>query len=699
MALLLTPSLIAFLLALALTLPAAHLIGRSAARRRSVAPGRAREVMPSLPSAPPRHGSAERRWDRAMDRIERELLARFAEQGALDVEAHELAAQLGEHPERLEAVLARMREEIPSRMRIMRSGAIRMDFSSEHLLALKRSRRRSMPRKLALGAIAAVANLGAAWPFLSLALIVLVTLSSMLDVSQTAFDAEQAMISVGVTGLMASAAVIGATLALGLFMQLALTPWLNSPRLKARLADEPRPARKLPRYRHDPVPLLYLDAPLSQHYIVHSASTSWWGRGGSSSSRDGDGSSLDLDDLGEGAAIALIVMALLAILAAAVTLIAVWLRGIWRAVRRLDEPPLSTSPTLWIRTAPAIDKWERFVPTNDLVIRTLHALKRQIDHRRAPDDDLAARLLILAKSKGGVLTGLDIVFHEGLDLGEAHEVGARLTGILDGQILHDNEGELAFAFPPRALEKLVAEPDQDLWSEYLTFDRRGAPERRAKQPKDGVPVNLVGLTLGHLHASARLVAGTYLMALMAAWFVSPLNTFIAPLPAALSWAILLSAAVMTFGATTLVAVAHYMAAHNAALGVRRDVRRAAFKRVAIALEEGASLVHFEPLVEQLFTEFRPAWRELDQALVRSEVRAVALDLELEPTSDARYVEQESYELSSLRRRLEEDRAFASVFDFERVAFEFHQALEQGAADEVVFDTAMEREHVTALGSL
>ncbi len=686
---------IVFLIALACTLPAAHLMGWWLSRKRQVKAGHIREVMPSLPSSPPRKGRAERRWDRAMNRVEKRLLAQF-KQGATQVHAAQLAGQLAEDPDLVEAVLARMREEIPCRMQIMRSGTIYHDFKAEDIAELTRQRRRSLPRQVMLAILTAFANIGAAWPFLSVVVIVLATFAQMNSLNVGA-DPESAMITAGITGIGLSIGVMLTTLVAGWLARLFLHPISRGPKLGKIVKQEPRPQRRHARYRdHDDLSLfLAADAASDMSYAFGSQSTRSWGRSSnSSSSSDGGGFDLDLDDAGEGVILVLVIVVLAAILGAALTAVGVWLRGIWRAIKRLDEPPAATSPTLWVRTAQTIDKWERYLPTNDLVIRALHALRRQVNHRRPPDDDLAARILILAKNKGGVVTGLDIVFHEGLDLDEAHAIGARLSGMLDGQILLDNEGELAFAFPPKTLEKLTSKPDQDMWAEYITFDQRGQPIRREAQDDDRVPVNLVGLTKSHLDSSARLVAGTYLMALMVGWFAaSPMDPTgglmtLAAIP------VMMAVAFMAFSASALVASTRYMAKQSAAHGLRRDARRAAFKHVHLALERRERVVMFAPLESALFYLFKRTWSGVSREMISKELRAVAIDLELEPSNNPELLEQDAYELDVLARRLEEDRQFAQAFDFEGVAFDFSDA-----PDEVVFDTQVEHDHVTVLGRL
>lgn len=674
-----TIGLIIFTVFLLLTIPVAHITGYFLARSKNVAHGHIREVMPSLPSAPSKRGRMDKRWDKSMKRIEAKLLDMF-KNGAQGVQHIQLAGQLNESPDLVEAVLARMREEIPCRMRILRSGTILHDFKAEDIQRLKRQKQLSKPRQALIAVLAAFANIGAAWPFISLVIVVLATFSQM-----TGMGSEGEMASVGIIGIGLSMGIIVVTLVASLFAQLIFAPPFLGPKLGKALAKEKLPERRLPRYHDDPTPLIFIDSATPN--LFSSSSSSW----GSSSSSSSSGSSFDfdMDDAeGEGALLILVIIVLVAILGAALSIIWVWLRGIWRAVARLDEPPLSTSPTLWVRTEKAMDKWERFLPTNDLVIRTLHAIKRQMDYRRPPDDDLPARILILAKQKNNVLTGLDIAFHEGLDLNEAHEIGARLAGILDGQILLDNEGELAFAFPPKALEKLSNSTDRDLWAEYISFSGDMMISRRESQPKNSVLVNLVGLTYSHIVSLTRLVAGTYLMAVMGAMFIASLgigsifiNMILMGLPL-----------LMVLATATLMTTSYYLAKINAEHGIRRDIRRATFKWIHSAIARGEDQTTFNILTKRLVRVFKPAWSSLDEDIINKEIQGVVIDLELEPLATSSDISSLAYDLSTLRRRLQEDQTFARVFDFEQVAFDF-----EGQTDEVVFDTEIQHDHVTSLG--
>ena len=683
-----------FLALLVLTLPAAHIIGALVARASNVKEGHIREAMPSLPASPPFKGRAERRWEKRITKVERDLIARF-ENGATGVEAHELAAQIGEEPLVVDAVLTRLREEIPCRMRIMQSGKIYHDFDAKDIAELKSKRRKSWPRQVLLTGLAAMANIGAAWPVISVAVIAIAALYEMGTVPQ------EETLTVGIAGLIAASGLILVTFIAGFVAQLLFTP-LRGPKIADVIEGEKRPKRTTSSdIRDDLIFWTWVDAspsPLnsfagSSYYSSSSSSSSssWFG-GGSSGSSGGDWD-LDLGDADEGILIVIVVILLLAILAAALSVFWIWLRGIWRALRRLEEPQKSTSPTLWVRTADIIDKWERYIPTNDLVVRTLRSLRRYFEHRRPVDDDLAARVLVLARSKGGVVSTLDLMLQEGLDSNEASEVGTRLAGMLGGKIMVSDDGELAFAFPTRLLETVVSTPDDDMWAEYIVFDKNGNAQRRNNQRGNSVPVNIVGLTKGHLLANDRLVAGTYIMALMGFFLTAFLftgNALGIALGVVLSGVIL----AMALGTATLNATARYTAREAAAQGIRRDIRRATFKKIKLALEKNQSVVILEGLSRSLYELFRPAWRGLDVEEIDAEIRGVVIDLELEPSMDERYAGQDVYELNDLRRRLNGTESLKAIFEDEEVAFDFSIEPEE---DEVIYDTQIQHDKVTVLG--
>ena len=669
-----TPLIVTAILLL-FTLPLAYMAGRAFASLRDIKQGHIRQAMPSLPSAPPLQGRPEVRWDKSVDRVEGKMLEMFAG-GARGVSAESVAAQLGEDPMLTEAALSRLREEIPCRMRILRSGVMLHDFDPKDIAALKGARARSWPLQLGLTAMAVLANLGAAWPFISMGLI---SVGALLGIA--AISSQEQAIILGISALIASAIILGATFVLGAVINLVLARRFGGPKLGLAVEKEEAPQRQIGGYDMNDV-LLWNMIPFPSS--------------GSSHRRDSSSNStIDSNTKGSAIVLMFVVALLVAMVALTIAILVVWVRGLWRAMGRLGEPNQSTSPTLWVREQTKVDKWERYIPTNDLVVRTLHTLSRHLHHHRPQDDDLAARVLALARQKRGVITGLDLALHEGFDLDEAHQVGAKLTGMLGGNILVDNEGELAFGFPPDTLSKVKASTDEDMWAEYIEFGPGGVPKRRAAQRGDALPVNLVGLRKSHLEAMGRLVAGTYLMALMAVWAVSP-GAPLTPFASVkllespwLTWAVVGLMVLIAFATATLVSAANHTASVSAEHGVRRDARRAGVKRMWEALGHGANQVDFAPLLGQLDHAFWDAWPKLPADLLAKELRAVAIDFELEPAVGH---EGEVYELGALRRRLREDETFAKVFDFEETLLEFGQ----GDPNEVVFDTMKEVAETPAL---
>jgi hypothetical protein len=431
------------------------------------------------------------------------------------------------------------------------------------------------------------------------------------------------------------------------------------------------------------------DSSHSRHNSYHSSS--WFSSSSSSSSSSvssgGGGFDLDLDDAGEGIVVVLLVVVLVAILAAALSLVFIWARGIWRAVGRLGEPPPTISPTIWVRTTHAVDKWERFIPTNDLVVRTLHALRRFFNHRSPPDEDLAARVLILARRHGGKVSALQIMLAEGMDMDGACEVGSRLCGLLGGQILVTEAGELAFAFQPSMLERISGELDEDMWAEYIDFIELKMT-RRPGQPDDAVPVNIVGISKTHLNSTNRLVAGTYIMAACAiVFFVEFLgNVGAHPTLGALAS---LGAVGMALGAASLGTAARYSAREAAVHGIRRDIRRAVFYRVALMTSWREDYVDLRPLPRQLMETIKPAWRWVSEDLIAAEIRGAVIDLDLDVSEHPDHAGQEVYSLARFYERLD---APAEDFAFDEVTLDF-----DASDDAVVFDTQIKHDHVTALG--
>ncbi len=660
-----------------LGIPLAHGVARWIALGRRAGAGHSRDVMPALPTTPPTTGRAERRWDAQVSKLEGALLERF-EGGARGVEAQALAAQLGAEPAHVEAALAQLREAMPCRLQVTRSGKLLHDFEAADVAAMRAARRLAWPRRVAFTALGAFANIGAAWPLIATGGLATLALLSMASVSTT----DEALV-IGVIALIGVALLFGVTLLAGAISGLLMRPWINAPKLGSVRESEAVPqylaagAQRI--HPRDSASSMIADAAIfsaiySPPTHRHPVSTS-----GSSSSWTGD---LDFDGDGLPALLVVVVVALLlAVVAGSLFAVGVWLRGLWRAVQRLAEPERDVAPSRWVREADTIDRYERWIPTNDLVLRTMHALRRVYVSRRPADGELASRVLVLARARGGLISALEIALYEGLDLDEAAEVGARLTGLLEGQITVSPLGDLAFRFPDALLAQVVAKPVTDLAAEYVDFESNGRIARRRQQEADSVPVNLVGLSYAHLRSMGRLVGGTYLMAIMGLLALSALSA-----SALIHGLFGLTLVAMVWGVTGLVALANYTARVEAVHGVQRDMRRAAVRQVRDALERGAASIDLTDLARRLSTVFYAAWEDIDEALAKREVRGVCVDLGLELELEAGG--REVFKLAPLRERL---KALAEVSP----AFDDEVIFAQDDGDPVMFDTQLSHERVSA----
>ncbi|MEO1273360.1 MAG: hypothetical protein AAFX99_35190, partial [Myxococcota bacterium] len=501
--------MIIFLAGLVLSIPLAHLIAWLLTRSRRVSPGNVHEIMPVLPASRPIRGSAERRWNAQINRTEAALIRRFSN-GVQGAEATQLAGQLGIDAEVVEEALAKLREEIPCRLRITAQGRMLHDFEAKDISTLQARRARSWPLRALIFVLAAFANIGAAWPVIGLGLGAALTLLAMFS------GPEEERLIVGLTGLFLLAVFFVVNLIAGWVIHLVLTPVLISgPRL-GDLTESEEPRKRTRRSASNTGGgggggLWFWGGDVAANSWGRSSSSgggSWFSGGGSSSSSGGDS---DGDGIGEAILVIIVVVVLLMIIAATATVFVVWLRGLWRSLTRREEAG-DISPSDWVRMADTIDWSERYLPTNDLVLRTSRALGRTFRHRRPQDTDMGARALLLAKRHNGVVSALDLVLYEGLDQSEAIELGVRLCALAQGQIRMTDEGDMAFAFPARILGDLEGTLSDDMEAEYIDLKADHTWARRPHQPEGRAPVNVVGLTRGHLVASDRLVAGTFSMA-------------------------------------------------------------------------------------------------------------------------------------------------------------------------------------------
>lgn len=657
----------------------AHVIGARFSRRLVVKPGRIREVMPTLPVAPLLQGRAAARWNQSIDRVEGRLVRHF-EGGARTVDGGTVAAEISEDAALVNAALERMREQIPCRLRITASGRLLHDFEAEDIAVLAARRRASWPFKALVFALSALANVGAMWPVLLILMLAVGGLDMVLTAALTAGSQVGELVGLTEIGIILVVAV--GVVGLGFLARLALTPLVAAPELGEALEPEALPDRRSNAMTGDASPLFWgwFSTPSSGG---GSSSGGGGGGGGSGGSGGGGGGGAGAD-VGEG----IVIVILVAIIVAAAVALFVWFRGLWRAIARRDDELDRVAPGHWVRISKHLDRFERWLPTNDLVGRLARALRRAHAQRRPADADLGARVVALARRGDGRVSTIDIALSEGLDPGEAARVGSRLCGIVGGEIHVSDAGDLVFRLPQSVLQQVNADTDDDLWAEYLDFDGADVM-RRSSQEWASVPVNLVGLRSGHLKAGSQLVGGSVLMALTAIFgFLPEARLFgnLAPwLPDGVQVLLAWLAVAFAVGSCCLVAAARYAAARSAVLGVRRDARRAAVYALRGALEADAGSVSLDEVTDNVWGVLQPAFNKLDREVVDKEVVGVVVDFDLEPDPDAGGAL--TVDLGGLKERI----ASARADDSDTVLGEPSLPGSIEGGDAIVFDTQIETE--------
>lgn len=144
------------------------------------------------------------------------------------------------------------------------------------------------------------------------------------------------------------------------------------------------------------------------------------------------------------------------------------------------------------------------MPTIDLVMRLLRALRQGLADAKPFDAELSERVVARASSQGGWVSAIDLVLWEGLSPPEAARVGATLAEERGGRIEMTSGGELDFELPGAPNQGDDPLPAEDL-NEFLTAD---GTARRDAQPPARLVSNLPGVALGHLVGGHRLVAGS-----------------------------------------------------------------------------------------------------------------------------------------------------------------------------------------------
>ena len=634
----------------------AHLSGWLTSRFLRVESGAIREWMPSIPDHIEDDGRAEARWERRRRVIEAKLLSKFAG-GVTGAEAHALAAELGEDPEVVAGALGHMREEIPTRLRVTRSGKLLHDFDGGDIRTLRNRRRMGWPIRVVIFVLGALANLGAAWPILMGLLVAVGALGVM--------AVEGGAAVVGGVALLIVAALFGLNVFAGWLTHLLLTPGLgmtSRPKLGPTLRAEE-----------------------SIVALEEEQAAGWSMLGGSSQSRksgdSGFGGCGGIGDVGEGGAAGIVVVLLLAVIAACTFALYVFLRGIWRAATGAGMPSLDVSPTQWVRSTQPNDSWERFMPTNDLVLRVMRVMRRLVSHTHPRDATIVGRIMARAGQQEGRISALEIALQEGLDLDAATAIGARLSGRAGGRIDVTDGGELDFVFPSESLTQAPASWDDDLHAEYIDYDSVDGSVRRRMQQGEELPVNLPGIAWSHVTGASRLAAGTVLMMLTGVAVVTLA-------PGVPLWTKLLVDSVlplMAIGTFALAGSLRYAASTLASHGARRDVRRAVFLHIQRAIARGESEVRLEKLRYQLRSVLLGAWPGLTDDLVLREIRGVAVDLDLEPIGA-----DETYAITHLIERR------ADVDSFRQASQEVELDFDVEGGDDVVFDSQIEHDRIRVL---
>ena len=664
-----------FFVILCLSLAVARAVAHVTRSYREIEPGHIRSKMPVLASAPAHETRAEaRRWSQRIERVEATILERI-EDNPTGVEAAALAVSVGEDVSVIRAILAKWREEIPCRLQITRSGKIYHDFSSEDLARIGSARALSIPLRVSLMVVSLAANLGAVWPLLLTIVIAGSTLwLAMIEgvEGRVADRAEDSLILITV--------VMAITFGLGFIIK-----FLLGPRKGPKLVDNPPPrkpsVRRLSERKRSKSIWEYYDESVERSQREHQEA---WERQNSQSlfSTTKDEEERSASERGGGGGgnvlfVLILLAVLLAILAISVFLTLVWVRELWRAGKSLLKPFPRMSATRWARSYTDQLSWN-FVASNEVALTSSRALYHHITTEVLIDHEMGARLIGYAPQERASLSVTEIMLREGMDYHSAVALGVTLAEATQGRNLVDARGELVFTIPHHAINQ----EDSCAHMEYLAMNEDGAFIRRPEQG-EGLTVNLVGLTRGHLRKLDSMVAGSFMLALTGIFFFSDGVELIGLELALLIMLILLQAAA---GTAILDALTRHLVWESVEHGVRRDARRATFLEIERRMEQDVSEIDLPKFSSVLFDVFSPSWPEVNIWTLEAEVMSVAKDLELDPTS-----ERGVFDLTSLRARLErEEESLVDVFEPDVSLPD----VANPAHDPVIFDTHAVQEAVT-----
>ena len=674
----------------------AHTVAYRIANFRTCEIGRGRDVMPTIAREEPDDTHRPDGWINRVRGVEKKLLDHF--QGdVLEARASVLARDLGVMPILVDAALERMREEIPCRLRVTRDGELLHDFAAEHLDELRQRRRRSLPFRILLVTLSTLANISAIWPVLMIFFIGIAALDFV-------FSAEIAAALVfGLLGFVIVSAILLSAFAGSYVIRLFLTPLLPSP------------------------PLDYAQTP------KRASNTMWWGKrilsgyltalgikyhrtgirysSRTSTNRGQAGGALGLVKVFMGIFLFIMVFASL-------FTIFVWGRGVYRAVTEGPDETEKFGPSSWTQLPDEADWYERFLPTNDLVSRMLRSIRRVLKRRRPGDLQLVGRMVELARTHGGRLTGLDIALAEALDPAEVAEVGAEMTRRFDGEIRIADNGELIFELDEDEVDDATV-PTGPVY-EYVERPgpNPGELRRRITHPGMKLPVNMVGLKYVHIRAADFLVGGAMMMFATSLYVFQGLDPMgfelgilsLSQAAANQLWAfgplISLVAFLFAVGTTSLATTARYLAKSQAIEGVQRDARRVYAHAIRDAVEAGDETFDPSPWVDQMKMAFEMVHETFDRDFFQDECIGILVDFDLDDQIefDGRH-RLMPIDLEPLRQRLtgarsgpsEDLQGFPELDDTVTDQDSDETADDEGDDDEVVFETETSPDRIRALG--
>ncbi len=572
-------------------LVATPLLGRLASwltrRALAVAPGQIANTMSSLPTLKPQGGALAARFERSVRQAQPRLLQKMANENA-PFDAASLAGSLALDPEVVAEALARLRTQVPCRLQVTAGGALLHHFSPEELRRLRRLQRTAWGQRGLLWLLTVCANFGATWLF------VLGMWTTWRTVTAPIGSEAPGPLAMAAQGLVLIGLIVVLSVAAGYLVPLLVSPWQKGPRLARPALDEPADAP-------DGSGTIHAFAGGLDRALKVIFRGAW---------RNG------LNVL-----LFTILLALaLAVVAASLAVVALWLQGLWRATWRIGEPAPDQSPRSWLTTARKSPIADLLMPTNDLAMRAVRALQRGLAGSFA-DAELPQRVLNLAAQQGGSVAALDLMLSCGLGPQQALDVGAQLCVRAGGDVRVSEAGDVDFCFLNEVLRNCQTE------STPPEFEYRNP---LAEGPVCFVPVNVPGLTLDDLAGLGRLAGGPLAaLALVAAG--GPLWGLTAHLNG-LEQGLIVLLCLLTPATMVFVAAVRTLVLQAAHQGLLRDARRLAMRSVLKGLPQRVDSLSAEDLAAKHLNVVDCADPSLTLQDVQAAVEVALYDLGLRPNA-------------------------------------------------------------------